>query len=72
MTFSERLDLLKKASRKIKQEATGPPEVFARDLGIPRTNLYRIKLDLEERGAAIKYDRQRQTYYFEQGSEPGW
>ena len=48
----------------IKRECTGSPDDFAERLDISRRQLYRILAHLRDRGALIKFDRTRRTFYY--------
>ena len=48
----------------IMQEHTGNPDEFAERLHISRRTLYNILEGLKDRGAYIKYDRTRRTFYY--------
>ncbi|MCB0517859.1 MAG: hypothetical protein H6577_24835 [Lewinellaceae bacterium] len=65
MTFLEQLHLWQRMSGLIKRKATGPPEEFAKRLGLKRTALFRHLETLRSMGADIRYCRERQSYFFE-------
>ncbi len=51
----------------IKRKATGTPDEFAKKLGICKSMLMINLAELKEIGASIKYDLDKQTYYYCQG-----
>ena len=48
----------------ISQERTGTPDEFAKRVDISRRQLYYQLEELRGRGATIKYDRVRRTFYY--------
>jgi len=53
----------------IKRKATGNLETFARKNRISKSTLSEIIQEMKELGFPIKYDRTRNTYYYEQDGE---
>jgi biotin operon repressor len=58
MVKMERMDWL------IRLEATGKPEKFARRLDVSEYTLNQLLKMMKEMGTGIKYDKQKQTYYY--------
>jgi predicted DNA-binding transcriptional regulator YafY len=48
----------------IRREATGDCNVFAEKLNLKKTQIYEMIKEFKDYGADIKYDRQRNTYYY--------
>ena len=46
-------------------EKTGTPNEFAKHLHISRRQLYHIFEEVADYGVVVKYDRTRQTFYYE-------
>jgi predicted DNA-binding transcriptional regulator YafY len=59
----QRMDFL------ISTKSTGSPQHFASKLEISVSTLYEYIVLMKSRGAPIKYDKYRQTYFYE---EPGF
>jgi len=60
----ERIARLVEIHQLIKQEKTGSPIEFAKELHISRSQLYNIKEELEDYGAVVKYSRRKETFYY--------
>jgi hypothetical protein len=48
----------------IKREATGDCDVFAEKMKLKKIQLYEMINEFKDYGADIKYNRERQTYYY--------
>ena len=66
MTLFEQIDHLKRLDGLIRRKATGTPEDLARRLNISRATVFRHIEDLRTLGAPVSYDKQRQTYQYEE------
>ena len=58
------LERIKKTNKLIKEQQTGPPEIFANRLNIGRSQLYNVLENFKTFGATIKYSRKRDTFYY--------
>lgn len=56
----------------IKRKATGNPTDFARLLKVSETTLFRNLADLKNMGALIVYDKQKESYIYEEPFELGF
>lgn len=66
MSFLRYLHRLRRMDDLIRRKATGPPEEFARRLGLGRSALMDHLREMRELGAKISYCRARQSYYYKQ------
>ena len=66
MTYMDHLKLIKRLHLFIKRKATGCPESLARKLGVSEPTVYRYIRDLRNMGAPIFFDRDRQSYVYEE------
>jgi len=64
MNFIKQIERIKRVNRLIKYKATGNPDEFAERIGISRRQLYNIIELLKDFGANIKYDREKETFYY--------
>lgn len=53
----------------IKNKATGSLEEFARKNSLSKTTLSEILNEMKEMGFPIKYDRKRNSYYYEENGQ---
>ena len=60
---------LKRMDFFIKRKATGTPSHFAKLLEISETTLYRNIIDLKNLGAVIVYDKEKESYIYEEPFE---
>lgn len=65
MDFLEQLRLLRRLHDLIQRKATGSTEELAYKLRISRSSLYRKIEILKQFGAPVKYDHDRNCYYYE-------
>ena len=63
ITRIERMDTL------IRRKATGTPTEFAKRMGISRSTLMESLRFMKTRGANLFYDRQKETYLYEDEQE---
>ena len=64
MSFIERYRILSRVHNKIKTNATGSPEDFARSIGKSKRCTYNILDELKEMGADIRYSKPKQSYEY--------
>lgn len=69
MTLFEHLHRLRRLDALIRRKATGRPEDLARRLDVSRATLFRYIEDLRAFGAPVAYDKERQTYRYEEPFE---
>ncbi|MFK7978699.1 MAG: HTH domain-containing protein [Saprospiraceae bacterium] len=69
MTTRKRIKKLLRLHSLIKRKSTGNPTNLACKLEISPATLYRYLNDLKNEGAAIKYSKDRGSYYFEKEHE---
>lgn len=69
MKVFEYLDRISMMHKLIKVRKTGPPEEFARRLGVSRTSLYELIDEMRIRGAPIKYSKSAGTFYYREPFE---
>ena len=62
-TYYELFEIIKH----IRNEQTGTPETFMRKLKLTKRQLYNYFKTLNDFDCPVKYDRNRKTYYFENG-----
>lgn len=67
MSLLKYIDRLKRMDDLIRRKATGTPDEFAEKLGICKSMLMINLAELKEIGALIKYDFDKQTYYYCKG-----
>lgn len=65
MTLFQQIDRVKYIHHLINCRATGEPGNFAEKLNLSRRQLYNLLDELKDFGAAIKYSRMEQTFYYE-------
>lgn len=65
MQIFEDLFLLQRVDHLIRTRATGCPSKLATRLGISERQIYRLIGALREQGFPIAYDKQADTYYYE-------
>jgi predicted DNA-binding transcriptional regulator YafY len=63
--YLELQKLIERADKFIHLKATGTPKDFAATLCISRATLFRLLEYLKSTGAPIKYNKYRETYYYE-------
>jgi predicted DNA-binding transcriptional regulator YafY len=66
MLFEKIKNRLQQLDQLIALKATGKPESLARRLGISKNTLFSDIRALRDMGAPIKYDRYRETYFYEE------
>jgi len=66
MTLFEQLDRIKRLDGLIRRKATGKPADLARRLNVSRATLFRYIDDLRSFGAPVTYDKERQTYAYQE------
>ena len=59
------LKRIKKTNKLLKEEKTGTPEIFAKQLNIGKRQLYNILENMKIIGASIKYCRKRETFFYD-------
>jgi DNA-directed RNA polymerase beta' subunit len=64
MNLVETIDRMDRIHKLIRQEATGTPDEFARQIRVSRRQLYNILEKLKDSGADIKYNHHKCTYYY--------
>lgn len=58
------IDRLRYMDYLIAKESTGPPQEFARRIGLSRSMLYENIDEMRTLGAPIRYDRKRKTFFY--------
>ena len=66
MTFFEHVDRIKRLDSLIRHKATGSPEELADRMDVSRATIFRHLDDLRSVGAPIAYEKDRQTYYYDE------
>lgn len=66
MPLFTHLDRLKRLDSFIRRKATGKPDELASRLEMSRSTLFRHIEDLRALGAKITYDKERETYRYEE------
>jgi len=69
MNTIKNLERLQQIHALIESETTGTPRELARRLHISERLVYHLIEQLRDYSAAIKYDRSRKTYYYEEEFE---
>lgn len=69
MHYFETIDRVLRIHKLIKREATGTPDEFARKLDIKKRHLYNILEEFKDYGAAIRYSREKLSFYYENDFE---
>src|SRR5260221_7087738 len=69
MSLLKYIDRLKRMDDLIRRKATGTPEEFAERLGLGKTILMEELRELKELGAAVCYNRNIQSYCYENDFE---
>jgi phage antirepressor YoqD-like protein len=69
MTIFEAIDRIERIHKLIKLESTGTPEELAKRLNIKKRQLHNILCEFKCFGAEIRYNRYKQTYYYENNFE---
>jgi len=69
MNSIKELERLRVIHKSIKSETTGKPKELASKLHVCESHLYNILEDLKIKGFPIKYNRNRQTYYYDRDCE---
>ena len=64
MILFKQIELLQQMHKLIEMSHTGPPERFAKRLGISESRLYKIIEEMKDFGAPIDYSRKFETYYY--------
>lgn len=65
MRLIEYMQLIERIHNLIDRRSTGSPEAFASKINCSRATLYRYLQDLKDLGAAISYDRSRESFFYE-------
>ena len=65
MLIFETIDRLNRMHQLIKREGTGTPDEFAERFNIKRRQLYNILDEFKDYGAEIKYNRVKNSFYYE-------
>ncbi|HNL37534.1 MAG TPA: HTH domain-containing protein [Saprospiraceae bacterium] len=66
MTFFEHINRIKRLHGLIRMKSTGTPRELADRMSVSRATLFRHLDDLRSMGAPIAYEKDRQTYYYEE------
>lgn len=66
MTFFDHINRIKRLHALIRHKATGTPKDLADRMDVSRSTLFRHLDDLRSLGAPIAYEKDRQTYYYEE------
>lgn len=66
MTFFDHIDRIKRLHLLIRHKSTGSPSELADRMDVSRSTLFRHLDDLRSMGAPIAYEKDRQTYYYEE------
>lgn len=69
MSLLKHINRLKYIDYMIKRKATGNLETFSRKNSLCKRALTEIIHEMKELGFPIKYDRKRNTYYYEENGE---
>lgn len=69
MQLFETIDRLHRMHQLIQREATGTPEEFAGRFNIKRRQLYNILEEFKDYGACIRYNRVKNSFYYENNFE---
>lgn len=69
MILIHTLERLKQINELIKNKSTGKPKEFSKKIGISESHLYRCINEIKEMGAPVKFDRKRDTYYYDKSFE---
>ena len=69
MTFHQQNDRLKRLDGFIRRKGTGTPDDFAQRMNVSRATLFRLIDYFRSIGAKIAYDKERQTYCYEEPFE---
>lgn len=64
MPVTRYIDRLRRMDDLIRKRATGPPDEFAKRLGIKKSTLMIYLKEAKELGAPVMYCRDSQTYYY--------
>jgi predicted DNA-binding transcriptional regulator YafY len=65
MKVFEQINRMKRIHKMIESESTGSPEFFASVLSISKRQLFNIIEEMKLMGAPIRYDKLRNTYYYQ-------
>lgn len=65
MTIREQINKIRRLHFLIQKKATGSPSNLANKLSMSNATLYRYLNELKQDGANIKYNKIRETYYYE-------
>ncbi|MBL7803772.1 MAG: HTH domain-containing protein [Saprospiraceae bacterium] len=66
MTFFDHVNRIKRLHNLIRMKSTGSPKDLADRMAVSRSTLFRHLDDLRSMGAPIAYEKDRQTYYYEE------
>lgn len=69
MSLIKAIKRLEYANFLIKKKATGDLETFAKKMNLSTRSVSELISQMREMGAAISYDRQRKSYYYEVSGE---
>ncbi len=64
MNLNEKAKCLQNFSSLLEKESTGNAKSFAKRLGISRSCLYGLIDEVENMGVEIKYNRQKESFYY--------
>ncbi|MCP4762132.1 MAG: hypothetical protein GY870_10135 [archaeon] len=65
MNFIKQIERIQRINKHIYNEKSGRPDEFARRMGISKRQLYNIIEMLKDFDAPIRYDRNRETFFYD-------
>ena len=65
MAITDYLKIIQRIDKLIRLQATGTPDEFANKLGIVKSTLYTYINAMKDMNAPIKYDKYKQSFYYE-------
>lgn len=65
MDLSTRMEKMVRMDCLIRLEGTGAPRQFAEHIGVSESTLYELLKLMKQMGADIRYNKHRQTYYYQ-------
>lgn len=65
MNFIKQIERIQRINNYIYNEKTGRPDEFAKRMGVSKRQLYNILEMLKDFDAPIRYDRNRETFFYD-------